>query len=55
MQERVTAMLRGKFVVLNTEKKIPKIKNLKFYLKNLEKEEQIKNSLNRRSIVTLRA
>ena len=54
MQGTVTAIIRGKFIVLNTEE-ISKIKNLKFYFKNLEKEEQIKNSINRRSIVTLRA
>ena len=31
------------------------IKNLNFYFKNLDKEEQIKNSINRKSIVTVRA
>ena len=47
-------MLRGKFIALNVyigKKEKPKISNLNFYFRTLEKEEQIKSKVSRRKDV----
>ena len=43
MWDAVTAVLRGKFITLNTciRKEISKINNFSFHIRKLEKEEQI--------------
>ena len=48
------AVLRGKFIALNVyigKKEKPKISNLNFYFRTLEKEEQIKSKVSRRKDV----